>query len=85
MTGRQTIKKLGVILSVVSLFFAATSMAAPTVVTDIAGREVTVNVPVSRVMLADSRVLVALNILHPKTPLKGVIAWDDALIKKHLT
>ncbi|EMI2314388.1 ABC transporter substrate-binding protein [Providencia rettgeri] len=82
MTGRQTIKKLGVILSVVSLFFAATSMAAPTVVTDIAGREVTVNVPVSRVMLADSRVLVALNILHPKTPLKGVIAWDDALIKK---
>ena len=57
MTGRQTIKKLGVILSVVSLFFAATSMAAPTVVTDIAGREVTVNVPVSRVMLADSRVL----------------------------
>ncbi|MGV2934009.1 ABC transporter substrate-binding protein [Providencia sp. AGC89] len=82
MTGRQTIKKLGVILSVVSIFFAATSMAAPTVVTDIAGREVTVNVPVSRVMLADSRVLVALNILHPKTPLKGVIAWDDALIKK---
>lgn len=82
MTGRQTIKKLGVILSVISLFLAATSMAAPTVVTDIAGREVTVNVPVSRVMLADSRVLVALNILHPKTPLKGVIAWDDALIKK---
>ncbi|HFF8521763.1 TPA: ABC transporter substrate-binding protein [Providencia rettgeri] len=65
-----------------SLFSAATSFAAPMTVTDIAGREVTVNAPVSRVMLADSRVLVALNILHPQSPLKGIIAWDDALIKK---
>ncbi|MEZ2757105.1 ABC transporter substrate-binding protein [Providencia vermicola] len=65
-----------------SLFSAVTSFAAPITVTDIAGREVTVNAPVSRVMLADSRVLVALNILHPQSPLKGIIAWDDALIKK---
>ena len=48
-------------------------------VTDIAGRTVTVNAPVSRIMLADSRVLVALNILHPSEPLKGIAAWDDAL------
>lgn len=33
-------------------------------------------------MLADSRVLVALNILHPSEPLKGIAAWDDALTKK---
>ncbi|WP_353244173.1 ABC transporter substrate-binding protein [Providencia sp.] len=64
------------------MFCAATSFAAPITVTDIAGRDVTVNAPVSRVMLADSRVLVALNILHPQTPLKGIVAWDDALIKK---
>ncbi|HEM8291171.1 TPA: ABC transporter substrate-binding protein [Providencia stuartii] len=70
------------LFGLLSLFSAATSFAAPITVTDIAGREVTVNAPVSRVMLADSRVLVALNILHPQSPLKGIIAWDDALIKK---
>ncbi len=70
------------LFGLLSLFGAATSFAAPITVTDIAGREVTVNAPVSRVMLADSRVLVALNILHPQSPLKGIIAWDDALIKK---
>ncbi|MCP5821522.1 iron transporter, partial [Klebsiella pneumoniae] len=58
------------------------SAAAPVTVTDIAGRTVTVNAPVSRIMLADSRVLVALNILHPSEPLKGIAAWDDALTKK---
>lgn len=70
------------LFGLLSLFGAATSFAAPITVTDIAGREVTVNAPVSRVMLADSRVLVALNILHPQSPLKGIIAWDDALVKK---
>lgn len=70
------------LFGLLSLFSAATSFATPMTVTDIAGREVTVNAPVSRVMLADSRVLVALNILHPQSPLKGIIAWDDALIKK---
>lgn len=70
------------LFGLLSLFGAATSFAAPITVTDIAGRDVTVNAPVSRVMLADSRVLVALNILHPQSPLKGIIAWDDALVKK---
>ena len=70
------------LFGVLSVFCAATSFAASITVTDIAGREVIVNAPVSRVMLADSRVLVALNILHPQSPLKEIIAWDDALIKK---
>ncbi|KAA1194927.1 ABC transporter substrate-binding protein [Photorhabdus heterorhabditis] len=48
-------------------------------VKDVAGRKVKVDAPVSRVMLADSRVLIALNILHPDNPLKGIIAWDNAL------
>lgn len=78
----QFINKYRFLFGVLSAVFATNSVAAPMAVTDIAGREVTVNVPVSRVMLADSRVLVALNILHPQSPLKGIIAWDDALIKK---
>ncbi|ACS86905.1 ABC transporter substrate-binding protein [Musicola paradisiaca] len=53
--------------------------AAPVTVVDIAGRSVSVDAPVSRVMLADSRMLLALNIIHPATPLKGIIAWDDSL------
>ena len=69
-------------LSMLGVAFSLSSYAAPITVTDIAGRTVSVNAPVSKVMLADSRVLVALNILHPQTPLKGIIAWDDALIKK---
>ncbi|MGJ3352314.1 ABC transporter substrate-binding protein [Providencia sp. Je.9.19] len=67
---------------ILGLAFSLSSYSAPITVTDIAGRTVSVNAPVSKVMLADSRVLVALNILHPQTPLKGIIAWDDALIKK---
>ncbi len=81
---RKLINAFVLILSAVSLLFSTNSLAAPITVTDIAGRDVTVNAPVSRVMLADSRVLVALNILHPQDPLKGIIAWDDALIKKAL-
>lgn len=54
--------------------FPLNATAEPITVTDIAGRTVTVNAPVSRIMLADSRVLVALNILHPSEPLKGIAA-----------
>lgn len=70
----------GIALLLIMLSFNAA--AKPVTVTDIAGRTVTVNAPASRVMLADSRVLVALNILHPAEPLKGIVAWDDALTKK---
>lgn len=59
-----------------------TAYAESVDVTDIAGRKVTINQPVQRAMLADSRVLLALNILHPSEPLKGIVAWDDAFIKK---
>ncbi|PHM46472.1 substrate-binding protein [Xenorhabdus mauleonii] len=51
-------------------------------VKDIAGRTVVINAPVERAMLADSRVLIALNILHPSEPLKSIVAWDNALEKK---
>lgn len=70
-------------LSSVTLFLTLTAscsvLAAPIVVTDIAGRQVTLAQPASRVILADARALMALNILHPQTPLKGIIAWDNSL------
>ncbi|KAB7897474.1 ABC transporter substrate-binding protein [Rouxiella sp. S1S-2] len=64
------------------LFMSAFAQAAPIVVTDIAGREVTLEHPAQRVMLADSRALLALNIIHPKNPLKDIVAWDNWLTKK---
>ncbi|WP_159565979.1 ABC transporter substrate-binding protein [Budvicia diplopodorum] len=70
----------GLLWPLAALIFSSLALAAePTTVTDIAGRTVTVNAPVSRVMLADSRALVALNILNPQAPLKGIIAWDNAM------
>ncbi|ENO8654697.1 ABC transporter substrate-binding protein [Yersinia enterocolitica] len=70
-------------LSLVAMCLVITSsfsvLAQPIVVTDIAGRQVTLAEPASRVILADARALMALNILHPQTPLKGIIAWDNSL------
>lgn len=59
------------LLSVVMFFTITASfsvLAAPIVVTDVAGRQVTLAQPASRVILADARALMALNILHPQTP-----------------
>ncbi|ECC6918446.1 ABC transporter substrate-binding protein [Salmonella enterica] len=54
-------------------------LSAPVEVIDLAGRRVTVNVPVSRVILADSRMLLPMSLLHPGDALKGIVAWDDSL------
>jgi len=64
------------------LMVSAFAQAVPIVVTDVAGRQVTLQHPAQRVMLADSRALQALNIIHPDNPLKDIVAWDNALTKK---
>ncbi|MCG3469300.1 ABC transporter substrate-binding protein [Xenorhabdus bovienii] len=69
-------------ISVLFVLLPIYSQAENITVTDIAGREVTVNAPAQRVMLTDSRIIIALNILHPNDPLKGIVAWDNALEKK---
>ncbi len=53
--------------------------ASAVTVTDLAGRQVTVNAPVSRIILADSRMLLVMSLLHPQDPLKGIVVWDDSL------
>lgn len=47
--------------------------------TDLAGRQVTVNVPPTRIILADSRMLLPVGLLHPDNALKGIAGWDDSL------
>ncbi|WP_036771241.1 ABC transporter substrate-binding protein [Photorhabdus australis] len=66
-------------LTTILILLPAVTQAKEIMVRDIAGRKVKVDAPASRVMLADSRVLIALNILHPNNPLKGIVAWDNAL------
>ncbi|OCP19908.1 MULTISPECIES: ABC transporter substrate-binding protein [unclassified Ensifer] len=53
----------------------------PTTVTDITGREVTVNVPVKRVLLGEGRQLYLLASLEPQDPLARVVAWRNDLIE----
>ncbi|QKJ87622.1 ABC transporter substrate-binding protein [Paramixta manurensis] len=62
-----------------ALLSPLSGLATPVEVTDLAGRHVTVNAPASRVILADSRMLLPMSLLHPGDPLKGIIAWDDSL------
>lgn len=76
------IRTLRFLLSFLAFALPVYSLAAPLTVVDMAGRSVTVNAPVSRVMLGDSRMLLAVNILHPTDPLKSIVAWDDSLIRR---
>ena len=66
-------------LAACALLMGSAVQAAPIVVTDVAGREVTLQLPAQRVILADAGALLALNILHPQEPLKNIIAWDNSL------
>jgi iron complex transport system substrate-binding protein len=60
-----------------SLLISFVAQAAPFTVTDIAGRQVTFDHTPQHVMLADSRALIALNILHPEDPLKNIVSMDN--------
>lgn len=46
-------------------------------VTDIAGREVTVDVPVERVILGEGRQIYLLGALQPEAPFAGVVGWRE--------
>ncbi len=59
---------------------AATDRQAPIVVTDIAGREVTVNAPVKRILLGEGRQLYLIASLDTEDPLGRVVAWRNDLI-----
>ncbi|MDA6077557.1 hypothetical protein O0544_18235 [Edwardsiella anguillarum] len=54
----------------------------PLTLTDLAGRQVTLNAPAQRIVLGDSRLLLALSLLHPDDPLRGIVAWDDSLRRR---
>jgi iron complex transport system substrate-binding protein len=59
----------------------ATEVQPPLTVTDIAGREVTLNAPVKRILLGEGRQLYLIASLAPEGPLSHVVAWRNDLIK----
>lgn len=59
---------------------AATRVQTPLTVTDVAGREVTVNVPARRLLLGEGRQLYLVASLAPEDPLAHIVAWRDDLI-----
>ncbi|MQW89702.1 ABC transporter substrate-binding protein [Sinorhizobium saheli] len=54
---------------------------APITVTDIAGREVTINAPVKRILLGEGRQLYLIASLDKEDPLSRVVAWRNDLIE----
>lgn len=54
---------------------------APITVTDIAGRHVTVNAPVKRILLGEGRQLYLIASLEPEDPLARIVAWRNDLIE----
>jgi iron complex transport system substrate-binding protein len=57
-----------------------TQTQAPLTLTDIAGRQVTLNAPVKRILLGEGRQLYLIASLEPKNPLAHVVAWRTDLI-----
>jgi iron complex transport system substrate-binding protein len=57
-----------------------TQTQAPLTLTDIAGRQVTLNAPVKRMLLGEGRQLYLIASLEPEDPLAHVVAWRTDLI-----
>lgn len=72
---RRTLASAALILA------AMPAWAEPTTVTDIAGREVQVDLPVDRVLLGEGRQLYVVAALDKDAPFRRVVGWRDDLKK----
>ncbi|WP_375083680.1 ABC transporter substrate-binding protein [Providencia sp. SKLX074055] len=51
----------------------------PTVITDLQGREITVNLPVEKLFLVDSRDILSVDIAAGKAGISRIVGWSDSL------
>ncbi|MGQ4877266.1 ABC transporter substrate-binding protein [Billgrantia sp. LNSP4103-1] len=66
------------VLSCAAMALACTAVQAEQItVTDIAGREVTLEVPVKRMILGEGRQVYLLGALQPEAPFAGVVGWRE--------
>ena len=68
-------------IAFVALLAAVPAWAAPTTITDVAGRTVEVEVPVKRVILGEGRQLYVVGALDREAPFQRVVGWRDDLKK----
>lgn len=55
----------------------AAAQAEPITITDVAGRQVTVDAPVERMILGEGRQIYLLGALQPENPFKHVVGWRE--------
>ncbi|MDB6454815.1 ABC transporter substrate-binding protein [Falsirhodobacter sp. 20TX0035] len=65
----------------VLLASALPALADPVTLTDIAGREVTVEAPVQRVILGEGRQIYLLGVLEREAPFAHVVGWREDLLQ----
>lgn len=67
-----------------AILLPATSLVAiaePLTITDITGREVTVEVPADRIILGEGRQIYLLGALEPEAPFARVVGWREDLLQ----
>ncbi|MHC8491333.1 ABC transporter substrate-binding protein [Thalassospira sp. SM2505] len=69
-------------LAALTMLVAGTAQAADSIkVTDVTGREVSINLPVERVILGEGRLIYGLATLDSEDPFERVVGWRDDLKK----
>lgn len=79
----MVVKRLGLLLVAVAAWVGGAAQAAsfPLTVTDIAGRQVTLQHEPQRVVLQDGRDILSLALLDRDNPFTRVVAWNNLLAK----
>ena len=62
-----------------TLFANGSPAAAPVEVTDVAGRTVTIDTPVTRFVVSEGRYIPLLSLLRPDNPVKGIVGMMTTL------
>lgn len=65
------------VVSALTSLVCASAVAAPITVTDIAGRQITLDAPAERVILGEGRQIYLLGMLEPEAPLAHVVGWRE--------
>ncbi|XQU08988.1 ABC transporter substrate-binding protein [Halomonas sp. LY9] len=65
------------LMSALTSLVCVSAAAAPITVTDIAGRQITLDAPAERVILGEGRQIYLLGMLEPEAPLDHVVGWRE--------
>lgn len=70
--------RLNILLgTLISLAYCATAVADDITITDVAGRQITLNAPAERVILGEGRQIYLLGLLEPEAPFAHVVGWRE--------